>query len=291
MSVHSTSIAPKFWIELRRFTITPRPDIAIAPFERHTDTIIGSISGVRPTATASAKKNASCQLCLVNPLIRNTAGTMTAMKAIISQVNLLIPRSNAVGGASCVRPRAIVPNSVRAPVRTTTAVAEPLWTLVPRKQRFGQSSGGRPVTPSVISAFSAGSDSPVSADWLTNRSFAARSRTSPGIMSPAARTMTSPGTMSRSGTSRGTPSRIAVAVTRIMARSDSAAVFARDSCTNRSATPRTIIKVITMAARRSPVASDTPASVASRITSGLRTAWNRRIGHRSGRWAAISFGP
>src|SRR5206468_6981051 len=33
-------------------------------FERQTDTIIGSISGVRPTATASEKKNASCHLCL-----------------------------------------------------------------------------------------------------------------------------------------------------------------------------------------------------------------------------------
>ena len=33
-------------------------DIASAPLDRQTETIIGSISGVRPTATASAKKNA-----------------------------------------------------------------------------------------------------------------------------------------------------------------------------------------------------------------------------------------
>ena len=63
--------------------------MASAPFERHTETIIGSISGVRPTATARAKKNASIQSCLVSPLMRNTSGTMTSMKRIISQVNRL----------------------------------------------------------------------------------------------------------------------------------------------------------------------------------------------------------
>src|SRR5579871_6308605 len=47
LSVQSTSIAPKFWIEFSRLTITFFRDMASAPFERHTDTIIGSISGVR----------------------------------------------------------------------------------------------------------------------------------------------------------------------------------------------------------------------------------------------------
>ena len=60
--------------------------------------------------------------------------------------------------------RAIVPNGVRGPVSTTTAVAEPLSTLVPRKQTFGASVGGRSVTPLTNSPFSEGSDSPVSAD-------------------------------------------------------------------------------------------------------------------------------
>ncbi len=70
--------------------------MAMAPFDRQTVTIIGSISGVRPTATASAKKNASPQSCLVRPLMRNTSGTMTNMKRIISQVNRLTPRSKLV---------------------------------------------------------------------------------------------------------------------------------------------------------------------------------------------------
>jgi hypothetical protein len=49
LSVHKTSITPKFWIALRRFTITRFFDIAIAPLARFAVTIIGSISGVKPT--------------------------------------------------------------------------------------------------------------------------------------------------------------------------------------------------------------------------------------------------
>jgi len=97
LSVHNTSIAPKFWIEFSRLTMTFLRDMAIAPLARLTVTIIGSISGVRPTATATAKSNASSQSCFVRPLIRKTAGTMTRIKRIISQVNLLMPRSKAVG--------------------------------------------------------------------------------------------------------------------------------------------------------------------------------------------------
>ena len=86
LSVQSTSIAPRFWIALRRLTMTFFLDIAIAPFDRQTVTIIGSISGVSPTATATAKKKASPQSPFVSPLIRNTSGTITSMKRSISQV-------------------------------------------------------------------------------------------------------------------------------------------------------------------------------------------------------------
>ena len=77
-------------------TITFFLDIARAPFERLTVTIIGSISGVRPTATANANRNASSQSCLLKPLIRKTAGTITIMKRIISQVKRLMPLSKLV---------------------------------------------------------------------------------------------------------------------------------------------------------------------------------------------------
>ena len=89
-------MAPKFWIELSRLTITRLRDIASAPFERLTVTIIGSISGVSPTATESAKSKALAQSCLVMPTMRNTAETITTMKRIISQVKLSIPRSKLV---------------------------------------------------------------------------------------------------------------------------------------------------------------------------------------------------
>jgi len=116
-------------------------------------------------------------------------------------------------------------------------------------------------------------------------------RTSAGIMSPAVSTMTSPGTISRSGTSRGLPSRSAVAVTRIMARSAAAAASARASCVKRKPTPNTIIRVITVAARRSPVATDTIARIASRMTKGLRSVCSKRTGHPTGPCVAISLGP
>ena len=89
-------MAPKFWIAFRRLTMTFLRDIASAPLARLTVTIIGSISGVRPTATATAKRSASSQSPLVRPLIRNTSGTITPMKRIISQVKRLMPLSKLV---------------------------------------------------------------------------------------------------------------------------------------------------------------------------------------------------
>src|ERR1035441_9380064 len=126
---------------LSRLTITFLRLIAMAPLERHTETIIGSISGVRPTATAIAKKNALFQSCLVKPLIKKTRGTMTAMSWIISHVKRLRPRSKLVGGASSVIEPAMVPRYVLTPVTTTTAVAVQISTLVPMKQMFFRSIG------------------------------------------------------------------------------------------------------------------------------------------------------
>ena len=87
LSVQSTSIAPRFWMALSRLTMTFFLPMATAPLVRQTVTIIGSISGVRPTATASAKKNAWAQLPLVSPLMTKTSGTMTNMNRSSSQVN------------------------------------------------------------------------------------------------------------------------------------------------------------------------------------------------------------
>src|SRR5664280_3848223 len=89
-------MAPKFWIALRRLTMTFFRDIAIAPFARLTVTIIGSISGVKPTATATANNSASSQLPLVTPLITNTRGAITRMNPSINQVKRVMPLSKLV---------------------------------------------------------------------------------------------------------------------------------------------------------------------------------------------------
>ena len=59
LSVHSTSIAPRSWTAERRFTMTRCRVSRIAPRESVTETIIGSSSGVSPTASATANRNDS----------------------------------------------------------------------------------------------------------------------------------------------------------------------------------------------------------------------------------------
>ena len=127
--------------------------------------------------------------------------------------------------------------------------------------------------------------------WLTKRSFEVSSRTSPGIMSPAARLMMSPGTRSRSGISLAAPSRTTVAVTWIMALSFSAAASARASCKKRSPTLSATIPAITEPARASPVRKEIADRVDSRITSGLRMIFRRRMGQPCFFSCATSFGP
>jgi hypothetical protein len=85
--------------------------------------------------------------------------------------------------------------------------------------------------------FSTGSASPVSADWLTNKSLAISTRQSAGIMSPADNATRSPGTSSRIGSStRRAPA---------MAGSKSAAI--RGDEAGRS----TVAVLLTIARRRS----------------------------------------
>ena len=64
LSVHRMSMLPKFCIDASRFTMTPFLDIAIAPFERFTETMRGSSSGVIPTANATAKSS-DCKTSLL----------------------------------------------------------------------------------------------------------------------------------------------------------------------------------------------------------------------------------
>ena len=104
-----------------------------APLARQVVTIMGSISGVKPTAIEMPKRNASSQSPLVMPLMKNTSGTMTSMKRISTQETALTPLVKLVSTASPAMAEAMEPNSVRSPVQTTTAVALPDTTLLPIK--------------------------------------------------------------------------------------------------------------------------------------------------------------
>ena len=252
---------------------------------------MGSISGVRPTATAMAKKKAPLQSCLVKPLMRKTSGTITAMSRIMSQVKRLRPWSKLVG-AWLLGDRA----------GHAAEIGVDAGGDHDRRRRAALDAGAHEAdvvefsrrADAVVSGswnFSTGSDSPVRLPWLTKRSLDESTRTSPGIMSPAESLMMSPGTRSRSGISFASPSRSTVAVTWIMALSFAAAASARASCRKRSATLSTTMAAITVPARASPVAKEIDERVASRITSGLRTIFSRRMSQPCRRSCAISFGP
>ena len=72
--------------------------ITTAPLARLVVTIIGSISGVSPTATETANRSASSQSPLVIPLMRNTSGVITSKKRINIQLTRLMPLSKLVSG-------------------------------------------------------------------------------------------------------------------------------------------------------------------------------------------------
>ena len=205
-----------------------------APLARHVVTIMGSISGVSPTATEMPNRNAFSQSPFVMPLMKNTNGTITIMNLISTHETALTPLVKLVSTDSPAIADAMEPNRVRSPLQMTTACALPEITLLPMNAMFWQSviDSLRAQTSGV---FSTGALSPVKLAWLTNRSLASRMRTSAGIISPADRRTTSPTTRSSMGISDSAPpSRITVQVVVIMDSSFSAALPLLDSCTKRS---------------------------------------------------------
>ena len=120
-------------MEFRFFTMVFFLLMATAPLARQVVTIIGSISGVRPTAMEMAKRNACSQSPLVTPLIKNTSGTITNIKRISTQDTEFTPLVKLVSTASPATAEAMEPNNVLSPVQTMTAVALPEITLLPMK--------------------------------------------------------------------------------------------------------------------------------------------------------------
>ena len=78
-------------------------------------------------------RNASSQLPLVMPLMKNTSGTMTSMKRMSTQETALTPLVKLVSTASPATAQAMEPNIVWSPTHTATAVALPETTLLPIK--------------------------------------------------------------------------------------------------------------------------------------------------------------
>ena len=167
------------------------------------------------------------------------------------------------------------------PVVSTTTVADPDTTLVPMNTRLAISSALSPFPSWMASGnFSTGRDSPVMADWLTNRSLATITRQSAGIMSPADSMTMSPGTSCLIGSSTwpagwmpGTvvlPCRITVALLLTSSFSARAAWLERRSCTKRIRVDSATMLPITIAALMSLVNQDTRASkVSSRLNGFL----------------------
>ena len=108
------------------------------------------------------------------------------MKRSISQAKRDTPWSKLVCTRWPTSEPASAPKYVFAPVAAITAVALPLTTFEPMKHRLRASSAVF-ASASAPANFSTGIDSPVSADWLTNKSFALSRRRSAGTMSPADR--------------------------------------------------------------------------------------------------------
>lgn len=126
--------------------------------------------GVRPTAMEMAKGNASSQLFLVRPLMRKTAGTMTSMKRMRSHETLCTPLSKAVLVGACERLRGHLAehgrrsrghDQARRPTRGDVAPHEDEVRRVGELPRWCWE-------PAVLLTDAL---SPVSAPWLTVRSF------------------------------------------------------------------------------------------------------------------------
>ncbi len=203
---------PKFSMAASRLTMTFLRAMRTAPLARVTETIMGSNSGVSPTASATENRKDSRGSRRRRALTRNTKSTRKITTWRMRKPNPRVPRSNSVSGGCPVRVAAMRPNSVDAPVRMTTAAPNPLTTEVPRNTAVRASPSPPAGAPSDWACFSRGRDSPVSAASLRKRSLADRSRASAGTRSPAESWITSPGTTSRAGSWRGAPSRRTEAV-------------------------------------------------------------------------------
>lgn len=170
---------------------------------------------------------------------------MTSVNRMSSHDTFEIPRSKLVLGGFAFRSPAMPPKRVFFPTATAIPVPLPLMTLLPVKARFSHSVAAF-FSPTAAEFFSAGSLSPVRADWPMKRSLLSTSRMSAGTRSPADSLIRSPTTISSGGISRNCPSLLTVAVAVTMSASFFAAFPERVSCMNRSMPEKSSIAEMTM---------------------------------------------
>ena len=168
-------------------------DRDLLPLVRLTFTIIGSILGVRPTATDRANITASVIFCLNSPSMI----IMIMDIIIIYFMSILdmdfMPLSKAVNSFLVFISLPTLPRYVSGPVFITNPVALPLITDDPIRHTLSKSNTWS-LFSLVIAFFSMGFTSPVKTDWFRKRSLVSRRIRSAGIMEPAFRVMISPTT-------------------------------------------------------------------------------------------------
>jgi hypothetical protein len=260
---------PKFSMAASCLTMTFRRAIRTAPLASVTETIMGSSSGVRPTASATEKRKDSSRSRRSSALTRKAKSTRNITTWRMRKPKRRVPRSNSVSGGRPTRAAATRPNSVDRPVHTTRAVPKPLTTEVPRNTALTALPRSAAPCPSGSACFSRGSDSPVSAASFTKRSFADSNRASAGTRSPALSWTTSPGTTSRTGRSQTAPSRSTSAVCPTCWRRRSAACWERYASVKLSATLSASMSAMITALATWPNAAETALATTRIRTSGL----------------------
>ena len=268
LSVHKTSMLPKFSKASRRRTITPSLAMARAPAESVTVTIAGSNSGVMPTASATAKSNDSTMGRPINWLTMSTKKTMTIITLINRYPNCRTPRANSVSGSVPPIDFATSPSAVCEPVATIKMFATPLRTEVPEKTELVRwlIAASAAMIPGF---FSTGIDSPVSEPSLTRKSVAVSMTPSAGTKFPADNWITSPFTISAAGTVIAFPSRKTLVFKASLCLSAASAVDALYSWVKPSSELATTMNIIMLASVHCLRTSESTAPKMRTKSSGL----------------------
>ncbi len=147
-------MAPRSSMAERRLTTTCRLAMRTAPRDSVTVITIGSSSGVRPTAKATAnRKLSSDSPCRIN-WVSSTKRTRKPVSLRIKMPRAWTPVSKAVGAAFSCSEAAMAPKLVDLPVATTSILASPPTMLVPLNRALKASAG--PVAVDGPGRFSAG---------------------------------------------------------------------------------------------------------------------------------------